>query len=192
MPSDHTPTCPACGYLRRGIDAAARCPECGADGLDGAVVLVGTTRSARSTLIAIGSFGSFGAMSIVILVSSSAALLLMLLVAFGTVVTIALGLGGFRRWDWAPLRPATVVWTVHPSGVEIRCGRSRVSVPREELRRISCSDSLIGEMSQLQLVRRKSSLRLAGTPLLYLHGTKDDRRARWRAACQTLQLPIPS
>jgi hypothetical protein len=80
-------------------------------------------------------------------------------------------------------RPETITWTAHPRGVEIRTPSRSTWIPRDEIARIDCADSLFGPVSQLQLIRKRTSKAgiIGSTPVLYVRGTVDARRAQWRA-----------
>lgn len=190
---DAAPCCPACGYQRTGIASGARCPECGADGLDGCLVIPGSRRSPHSIALALLCFSGGGIMLIAIRMASSGGASAPSLVALGFLVlcavTLLAALSG-RLPGLVPTAPRTIIWTVHPEGIEIRDGTSRKSIKRSEITRIDCADSVIGPVSQLSIVRSRMTAGgvLGTTPVLYLRGTREDRRTAWRAARRVLSL----
>lgn len=202
------PSCPSCGYARVGIAADARCPECGAEGFDGVLVVHGTTRfSGAGALVAVGVLAAYGALlaaSVVRAVSRGSATpagwspmgslgeLLLLAVDVGVIAAILF----VRRRRWREFlrggaaRPGSVVWNVHPRGIEVREGQRRTWIPRERIGRIDCVDALVGPRSQLVLILRRATLQGAfgTTRIVYLRGSKDERRAVWRQVRQTVGL----
>lgn len=196
MEPDAAPCCPACGYQRTGIAPGARCPECGADGLEGCLVISGTRRSAYSIALGLLLFDC-GAIMLVSLrmasrgevpVASIALLMTFIVVAAALVAAMSGKFPGL-----VALRPRTIVWTVHPAGIEVRDGSSRWSIRRGEISRIDCAHSVIGPVSQLSIVRSRMTAGgvLGTTPILYIRGSMDDRRAILRAACEALSLHRP-
>ena len=200
-------TCPACGYSRMGIASEALCPECGADGLAGCVVLIGVRRTSESALLPIFAFAVFallflGAQFLFPRRALGGGVVATQVDAFHVFLFVSILISsliiGYRIFGRANHKrsaehgPKSVVWIVHPSGIEIRERTSRVFIAREEISRIACADSLIGAVSQLQLIRRRSSLGgvVGTTPVLYLRGSKDDRWSRWREAREMLGLPL--
>ncbi len=206
--------CPACGYSRVGLANEARCPECGSEGIANCVVLIGVRRTTESVLLPLFSFGLFGIFYLVVRLVMSlqlrppsglatgrrllywtfgaehAALLLVLCVGCAW---MGHRIFSRRRGATAAERgPPSIVWTIHPTGVEIREGLKRSFVPREQISRIDLADSVIGSVSQVQLIRRASSVGFMSgtTPVMYLKGTKEERRRSWRAARETLGIPI--
>lgn len=200
MEPDAAPCCPACGYQRTGIASGARCPECGADGLDGCLVILGSRRTQRSLLLAM--LVLFGGLTFGIALqtawriaadSASAGSILASCLMLAVLVAIDLVLGAAllgKLPGLVPLQPRQIVWTVHPDGIEIRDGASRRSIRRDEIARIDCADSLVGSVSQLAIVR--SRLKAGGivgtTPIIYIRGEVNDRRERCRLARRTLGL----
>lgn len=184
--------CPACGYLRAGIATDARCPECGADGLDGCLVIMGTRRTAHSTALGALIIAVGATLAVLMHLSAhragpaSVAALALLLVADGTLVAALLG----KLPGLVPARGRTIVWTVHPGGIEIREGNSRKAIRRAEISRVDCADSMVGPVSQLSIVRSRWSAGgiLGTTPVLYLHGELQARRQKWRDIRRVLEL----
>jgi hypothetical protein len=199
LPSDFEPICPGCGYLRVGIANDARCPECGADGFADAFIIQGTpTRPVISPIIVIPIvvlFGTFVLFRLWAAVSRGA-------LTFD-IVPLVIGLLGLVLLAYRSLRTARAavkggrrpvgVWQFNTSGVVVRVRERMRHIPAESIVRIDCSDSLIAPVSQLMIVTRpfvKESL--AMTPILYVHGTREQRRATWRRAREVLGLWSPS
>lgn len=87
---------------------------------------------------------------------------------------------------------SVIVWNVHSLGVEVLSGDSRIWIPREEVRRIVCVDSIFGDVSQLQLLRRSVSIGglLGVTPMIYVRGKQEERRQILRAARAAIDCPL--
>ena len=206
--SQPCPACPACGYLRAGIAFDARCPECGAEGFDGVATLSGTPRTGHWGFLALFVIN----VVIVVLIAAStyssyqrrAASLSgwpawrsqyalrseitngLFLGAAPLLASLLLGrvvIRNHRHRVANDGRPETITWTAHPRGVEIRTPSRSTWIPRDEIARIDCADSLFGPVSQLQLIRKRTSKAgiIGSTPVLYVRGTVDARRAQWRA-----------
>lgn len=174
------PNCPACGYSRATLAMDALCPECGAQGFEGAIVLAGGARNLG--------------------VLSKAALLVWTVVPIGLAVVSMRG--GFRMdelvcvgfaalpgvaigihlWRQRGAAAHGIVWTVHPQGIEVREGAARQWFERASIGDIRCADSITGRSSQLMLVpRRLSSQGMLGrTRVIYIHGTVEERRGMLR------------
>jgi len=202
------PNCPSCGYNRAGIPSATACPECGAEGLDGTFVLTGGPRLGRGVVYALLAFLGLGLgivlVGVVLRVGNPAT------VAVGGAVRpnyrnppprlddllliAALGLP-FIATAWSLWKsrfvPSTrsILWTFHPTGVEIRSATSREFIRREDIVRIGAANTFIVTMSQLVLVRRHAALgRIStGSRVIYLHGSGEERDARVRAAIRWLE-----
>jgi hypothetical protein len=190
---DATPCCPACSYQRTGIASSARCPECGADGLDGCLVVAGSRRSPHSIALALLCFNFGGIMLVATHMAAADGVSAPAIVALGFLVLTAMTLLAAvlgRLPGLVPTAPRTIIWTVHPDGIEIRDGASRRSVRRSDIARIDCTDSVLGPISQFSIVRSRMSAGglLGTTPVLYVRGTRDERRTAWRAARRILLL----
>jgi len=192
--------------VRVGIAGHARCPECGAEGFDGILVVHGTTRLAGAggltSIVLLSIYGSLLGFAIArdatrmgARWSPLASLGELVLLALVGMVVLALALRQRRRGRDVALgrttRPGAVVWNVHPRGIEVREGSRRTWIPRAEVGRIDCIDSFIGEVSQLLLILRRSTWRgaIGTTRVLYVRGSKDERRSVWRSVRKTLALP---
>lgn len=93
-----------------------------------------------------------------------------------------------RRGDDAPRAIATT-WLVHPRGVVIRGRDTQRHIPVEAIAAIDGADSIVGSMTQVSIrVRLVSSQTLSWRPILYLHGSSDDRRSQLFRMRQTLSL----
>lgn len=196
-----TPTCPSCGYDRSGLESASLCPECGAEGLEGAFVLVGQARFSRTiNIVAAALCGLFATAQLISIVGRIGNPTLRQIggamrpnyvdppPSVGDFALLAVFAVPFLFLVWqlwiartAPQRNV-VVWTFHPKGVEIRTGDHRSFVRREDVARIDCADFVLSEGSQFLLVPRRSSMRgvIGSTKALYLLGPKEMRRAMLR------------
>lgn len=126
--------CPACGYLRRGVGTTDNCPECGARGFVGEIIVGGlpTTvapvaqlrRRVRIALIAVpvvvliliqlvpslkGARGSGGSWLLYTVLGWA-------VIGFAVVLVPRLR-PLFRRWSTAELSPERVVWEIRPLGI---------------------------------------------------------------------------
>jgi hypothetical protein len=196
-----TPTCPNCGYDRSGLESASLCPECGAEGLEGAFVLVGQARFSRTIKIAAAALCGFVATTQLVSIVGRIGNPTMRQIggamywnyrdpppsvgdfAFLAVFAIPFLFLVWQLWiaRTAPQRNV-VVWTFHPKGVEIRTGDHRSFIRREDVARIDCADFVLSEGSQFLLVPRRSSMRgvIGSTRALYLLGPKEMRREQLR------------
>lgn len=202
------PSCPSCGYDRSGIPPASMCPECGAEGLDGAFSIVGGPRLGRGVLYALLGFLGLGLglalVGIALRVGNSPTMLVGGVVRpnrqnpppeFGDFLILAALGFPFLAVAWSlwksrstPLRKS-IVWTFHPRGVEIRSGALREFIPHAEVVQIGAAKDLFASMSQLTLVRRHARLgRVASTSrVLYIRGEREQRDARVGAARRWLE-----
>lgn len=195
------PHCPVCGYDRAGIASESPCPECGAEGFSGLLVVHGIARVGGdigliallclSTLMLL-VYGTRALMRIgnsTTITTSNGRLLpnyvnpppdvgdWIFIVVLAAVVAISLwNLVRRRRFGTGLLRTNPIVWTFHPRGIEIACNSSRRLIPRNAIKRIECRDSLFGSTSQFVLVVKALSVPLGSTPVLYVDGPKETRR----------------
>ena len=201
-PSDAShPHCPVCGYDRAGIASDSPCPECGAEGFSGLLVVHGTARIRGDlgliALICLSAlmlfvFGTSAVMRIgnaTTITTSNGRLLpnyvnpppdvgdWIFIAVLAAVVAISLWrLLRRRRFGAGVLRTNPIVWTFHPRGIEIASDGSRRLIPRHAIKRIECRDSLFGSVSQFVLVVKTLSVSLGSTPVLYVEGPKETRR----------------
>lgn len=203
-----TPACPVCGYARLGIAPDARCPECGSEGFDGVFAVHGSSRLAGlGTIVTIGMTSVYAVLLGLAVVRdvtrssrvgtvwtprSSAGELLLLVILVGVIAALVVRLrrGGRPSPDGLRPRRGVIVWNVHPRGIEVREGPSRAWIPREHVAGIECVDSMIGDVSQLMIVMRRTTLvgAIGRTRIVYVRGSKDERRATWRAVRTTIGL----
>ena len=190
MSTEQEPICPTCGYLRTGIEPDAKCPECGADGLDGWLVVVGRPRiypdAVFRLLAAISIPFAILAFFVAVGVRSSDRLIpfavLMLLVSLAVLGAFSAG----KRLGL--LSDLPIIWCAHPDGISIRRGKSIEFIARGDIASIGSAESVFGEMTVLSIVRRRTSAKgLVGTtPYLYLRGSRDERATIVRSLKQAL------
>lgn len=200
MEPDAEPHCPACGYQRTGIASDARCPECGAEGLDGCLVILGSQRTQRSLVLAL--IVLFGGLTLGVALQtlwrltagsasagSPVASSVILVILFAIDLTLVAALLG-RLPGLVSMKPTPIAWTVHPGGIVIRDGKSRRLIRREEIARIDSAESLVGSVSQLAIVRSrfKPGGVIGTTPILYIHGDSVERSEKVRLLRETLGL----
>ena len=174
MSTEQKPICPACGYDRRGIDFAAKCPECGTDGLDAWTVVVGETRRSQLIFWVLLALGGAFLCAVLIGAITRQRQLDPSDILIPIVFTLPAGIGLMPKFRLPP------VWSIHAGGISIRQGRSREFIPKDDIVTIRCTDSLLGAVSVLSIVRRRTSVKglVGATPYLYLRGTDEVRRAR--------------
>ena len=194
MSTEQEPICPTCGYLRTGIEPNAKCPECGADGLDGWLVVVGQPR--------ISSDGFIRTLAIAALCFGIAAFLAALMPRRGSdvlapfavimlLVSMILIGARFARRRLRFSKDPRIIWCAHPDGISIRRGKSIEFIARGDIASIGSDESVFGEMTVLSIVRRRTSAKgLVGTtPYLYLRGSRDERATIVRSLKQVLAPP---
>lgn len=178
------PNCPVCGYLRTGIAPSVPCPECGAEGVDRCLVIIGSPRFSlhlmRFVLLA-GMLG-FAVESVVVLRSRSVGTLgfvFALTAALACAVLFMLSL----RLSSRLIRMLDNAWTAHPTGIEVRQGFSREFIPTADIASIQRSESIMGPVSVFRIVRRRTSIKglVGSTPYLYVRGPSDDRQSKFDA-----------
>jgi len=171
------PICPGCGYLRTGLAASARCPECGAEGVDGCLQLHGAVRSMRSATIL--AFGVACFLAIALLIpglfggpSLGACEAVAGLVSAGTAA--ALGRHLVRTHGGTHL---VTTWTVHEKGIVVSGLGRQTLVPRDSIARLDCAESVFGPVTQVMVIRRVGSMSgaLGRTHVLYLRGDASTR-----------------
>ena len=181
--------------MRVGIESDARCPECGADGFADAFVIQGTaTRPVMSpiTIIPILVFvGLLVAVRLSVVISRGALTFDIIPLVVTLVVLAVLAYGSLRSSKEATSTTSRSVgiWQFTPSGVIVRERRGNRHIPTYAVARIDCVDSLIAPVSRLMIVTQpfvKESLLMP--PILYVHGTREERRAQWRRAREVLGL----
>ncbi|MFZ9915484.1 MAG: hypothetical protein ACO3IB_09165 [Phycisphaerales bacterium] len=190
-PRDDEPHCPACGYSRAMLAIDARCPECGVDGFAGVEVIQGrprfSDRNSRALLLVWLVPSVLFLLQIVISGRSSDIACLGIPLAISTIACVLL-LVRSRRWGGTGPDARRVVWNIHPRGIEVCEGTRRDWIPRDAVARIDCTDSIIGETSQLMLIpgHRGRAGVLGRTRVMYIDGATSERRARWNAAKRVL------
>lgn len=184
------PHCPVCGYERRGIDAGALCPECGADGLEGVFVVEGRDRVSRVMLLI--AFAAYSAIALWISgsmvwrmlalgapagASIDAASVVFVSILFLPAIALGIALwkvGSLSRGG-SILESPRVAWIVHPAGLEIVEGGRRRWIPRESIRAIRRTDSFMFPVSQLQIGFAGRRRVFGTTPILHVRGEAHQR-----------------
>jgi hypothetical protein len=196
--TEQEPICPACGYLRTGLAPDAKCPECGADGLDTWVVVVGTPRVSLDAMLRNLSLGfavlsiGFAVVSLVITLSVDRRAWYALIPQAVWSLAVSLTLIAIRATGrrFGLLADPQTLWCAHPNGISIRRGKSLEFVACRDITSIDATQSLFGGMTVLCLIRRRGSLKgmIGMTPYLYVRGTREDRASVVRSLKQTLGL----
>lgn len=182
MSTEQKPICPACGYERRGIDFAAKCPECGTDGLDAWMVVVGETGRSQLVFWVLLALGGAFLCAVLIGAITRQRKLDPSDILIPIVFTLPAVIGLMPRFRLPP------VWSIHAGGISIRQGSSREFIPKDDIVTIRCADSLLGAVSVLSIVRRRTSVKglVGATPYLYLRGSDEVRRARFAELRRTI------
>lgn len=179
--------CPVCGYLRTGLEPSMLCPECGAEGLDRCVMIVGSPRFSLQLLrfLLLAGMIGFAVQSVVVLHSRIGALGFAFAVTAALVCAVLFVLS-LRQSGSRLIRMLDNAWTAHPTGIEVRQGLSREFIPVADIASIQRSESLMGPISVFRIVRRRTSIKglVGSTPYLYVRGTSEDRRAKFEALRQ--------
>ncbi|MCE2883864.1 MAG: hypothetical protein LW806_03050 [Planctomycetaceae bacterium] len=145
--------CPACGYFRRGVGTADNCPECGARGFVGEIVVGGRPTTVapvaqlrRRVRIAFIAVPALALLTIFLIPSlrglrgSAGAWLLYTVLGWAVlgfaVVLVPRVRPLFRRWSTAELSPERVVWEIRPLGITVREGRESRFIRADRVRRI--------------------------------------------------------
>ena len=180
-----TTLCPACGHSRIGIEHDARCPECGAVGFSGTLIIegivarpFGTQASFTLLLVALLGVPTIVSMIAVFRQGVFTADVGALLMITGTLWALVVWSFFSKRRREGPNTSSNGIWVVHPGGVVIVAnGRSR-QIQVDSIARVASSDSLIGPVTQLVLrPRALTRHRITGEQVLYLRGSDDERHA---------------
>lgn len=206
--------CPACRYARIGLSIDARCPECGAAGIDRSLVAIGCSRTGRLAYVVL----MLGALI-------SAALLVGALIAEASGTPFGLGIAAYTRhfervplflklaiiatlvmlvdqvWKRvtnapidldSPVPLGGIAWVVHPSGIEVREPGHARWIPRESIAGIRARRTLLGRYTSLEVVFKTNSIRgiLSRTTILYMRGSEGDCSAAHAELAETLELAV--
>ena len=180
--------CPTCGYQRRGLAHEKACPECGARGFAGEMIISGTpVNSAESKL----GDRLYNLTCLVIGISIG------LLTLWGTgrrsfeptftriraICFIAMGalfLAGWlrrRHQKRSGLSLERCVWEFDRDGVVVREQSHEARVPTSEITEVHSSIDFVKRRTHLTLVTSGQSLGVVGLPSLIIGGTLDEQRA---------------
>jgi hypothetical protein len=191
--------CPACGYLRIGIEQDARCPECGAVGFSGALIIEGVVvrpfgTRASFTLLLVALLGVPMVVSLAAVMRQAMLTLevLLLLLVLAALLALVVWFVRSKRGEVVSPASSTGLWVVHPGGVVIIARGKTRQIPVESIARIACSDSIIGPVTQLVLrPRALTRHRIAGEQVIYLRGTDEERHALARRTQELLGFRSP-
>ena len=181
--------CPACGYQRRGIPHDTACPECGARGFAGDLVVSGTPTETPEAKLGNRMYSLF--------LLGVAAQALLLAIWWGTkpwsfdrmftrvrailmIALLALFIVGWmrrRRHKGSGLSLERCVWEFAADAVIVREVASEFHIPLRDVREISAQIDFVKRRTRVTLVTSGESLGSAGLPALFLHGSLDEQRA---------------
>ncbi len=199
MSSDEHPLCPCCNYDREGIAVDAPCPECGAEGFDGALVICGQPDLQLRLwmrIFVVAAVGFVLAFAMIPVVISWKSIRLMAptspppatvgIELADLICTIPLGIAAaviavlIIR---ARQRTFSAYWSFHPRGVLVVEGLKRTFIPRETIVRVTTVDLMSLNVSQLAIHRttdRVHHLQMR-IPVIRIAGTSEERRAIFRS-----------
>jgi hypothetical protein len=187
--------CPTCGYQRKGTSHASVCPECGARGFAGDIVLSGLPSMSEESRL------GQRALSLSHLILG----LGMLFCFVATYFAGAVGLGAFafqqnfarvrfgimllvfallivallrrRKAKHDGLSLERCVWEFDQDGVIVREKTHEARVPTSEITEVHSSIDFVKRRTHLTLVTSGQSLGVVGLPSLIIGGTLDEQRA---------------
>lgn len=182
--------CPACGHLRRGLDHAKACPECGARGFHGDLVVSGepevhkesrragrvahVARSTASVLLVLSAPGWIVTRGSVWSDWSSIGVI----VLFGIALAIWIH-GRIRRRNEVAAGGTLerVVWDFEADGVRVREFSAERFVPYGDIKKAwSLTNFVVSRKTRVQLEIRGESLRADGMPTIMLCGSSAVQR----------------
>ncbi len=181
--------CPACGYQRRGLAHSLACPECGARGIAGEVVVSGTPTETPEAKLGDRIWRLFH------LVLGAQALLLVIwwgatpwssdrmftrVRAILLIAVLALLLAGWmrrRRQKRSGLSLERCVWEFGDDAVTVREDAKESRIPYDDIAEVSVQIDFVKRQTRVTLVTRGQSLGSVGLPALILHGSFDLQRA---------------
>lgn len=199
--------CPACGYLRRGVGTSDNCPECGARGFVGEIIVGGLPvtvapvaqlrRRVRIALIAVpavvflliqvvpalqGPRGSGGSWLLYTVLGWA-------VIGFAVVLVPRLR-PLLRRWSTAELSPERVVWEIRPLGITVREGRESRFIRADRVRRIWSDVAASPKAARVTIVLKDTPGTVAfETPEIRLRGDIALQRATVEAIRALLEKP---
>lgn len=183
--------CPACGYLRRGLDHAKACPECGARGFHGDLVVSGepevhkesrragrvadVARNTASVLVVLSTPGWIVTRGSVWSDWSSIGVI----VLFGIALAIWIH-GRIRRRNEVAAGGTLerVVWDFEADGVRVREFDAERIVPYRDIKQIwPVPNFVTSGRTRVQLETRGESTRAGGMPTIMLCGSSAAQRS---------------
>lgn len=181
--------CPACGYQRRGLAHSLACPECGARGFAGELVVSGMPTETPEAKLGDRIWSLFH------LVLGVQALLLAIwwgatpwssdrmftrVRAILLIAVLALLLAGWlrrRRQKRSGLSLERCVWEFGDDAVTVREDAKEARIPYDDIAEVSVQIDFVKRHTRVTLVTRGQSLGSVGLPALILHGSLDLQRA---------------
>ena len=183
--------CPACGYVRRGLDHAKACPECGARGFHGDLVVSGepevhkesrragrvahVARSTASVLLVLSAPGWIVTRGSVWSDWSSIGVI----VLFGIALAIWIQ-GRIRRRNEVAAGGTLerVVWDFEADGVRVREFDAERIVPYRDIKQVwPVPNFVTSGRTRVQLETRGESMRAGRLPTIMLCGSSAAQRS---------------
>ena len=179
---------PACGYQRRGLAHENACPECGARGLSGDLVVSGMpTETPEAKLAERVHSLSHLVPAVLILIFAIAwgvspfgldrmftrvrALLMLAAIAIMVYAWIRR-----RRRNTTGLSLERCVWEFEPDAVVVREYAKETRIPLHDITEVSAQIDFVKRRTRVTLVTSGASLGSAGLPELFLHGSLNEQR----------------
>ena len=187
--------CPACGYQRRGLAHEKACPECGARGFAGEIVLSGLptmseesrlgqrTMSLSHLVVGLGMLmctvaaffgGTVGAGPLSFQTEFARVRFMIVLMVFALFIIAWLRR---RKAKQDGLSLERCVWEFDRDGVVVREQSHEARVPTSEITEVHSSIDFVKRRTHLTLVTSGQSLGGAGLPSLIIGGTLNEQRA---------------
>lgn len=182
--------CPACGYLRRGLDHAKACPECGGRGFHGDLVVSGepevhkesrragcvadVARHTSGLLMVATSFGFLAQRNS----PASETISIGVMVLFGVALAIWIS-GRIRRRNEVAAGGTLqrIVWDFEADGVRVREIAAERFIPYGDIKKVwSLTNFVLSGKTKVQLETRGESLRTGGIPAIMLCGSSAVQR----------------
>ena len=187
--------CPACGYQRRGLAHEKACPECGARGFAGEIVLSGLptmseesrlgqrTMSLSHLVVGLGMLmctvaaffgGTVGVGPLSFQTEFARVRFMIVLMVFALFIIAWLRR---RKAKQDGLSLERCVWEFDRDGVVVREQSHEARVPTSEITEVHSSIDFVKRRTHLTLVTSGQSLGVVGLPSLIIGGTLDEQRA---------------
>lgn len=180
--------CPACGYLRRGVEHAKACPECGARGFHGDLVVSGEpevhreSRRAGCAFSVAQNLGMLGLCGASLILGRNNGWEDAIGIATITIFAAALAIwihGRIRRRNEVAAGGTLerVVWDFEADGVRVREFDAERVVPYRDIEKVwPAPNFVLSGRTRVQLETRGESMRAGRLPTIMLCGSSAVQR----------------